>query len=116
MIHRDKVTAEYKRDTKMIRRKYRDVFDTESPSLKDYELEMETKSQKAEADLEHRWKRFKQMGYTQTLAVINGILLAAFVRWTTSTCPVSSWLALLNGLMLSIVLCYIGGKPHKRDE
>jgi hypothetical protein len=112
MIHRDGVTEEYKRDTKWIRGKYREVFQAESPELQGYQLEAEIKRTNAasDTDLRHRWKRIKQMGYTQTLAVINGILLALLLIWITA---LSTLTASLGGLALSTLLCFLGAKQHK---
>jgi hypothetical protein len=112
MMHRDSVTEEYKREIRMIRRKYRDVFQAECLELKDYKLEREIKSEIAEheSNLKHRWKRIKQMGYTQTLATINGILLATVLIWAN----VSMTLALLSGLALGALLCFHGAKRHKQ--
>jgi len=106
------VTEEYKREIRMIRRKYRDVFQAECLELEDYELEREIKSEIAEheSNLKHRWKRIKQMGYTQTLATINGILLATVLIWAN----VSMTLALLGGLALGALLCFDGAKRHKQ--
>jgi hypothetical protein len=119
MIHRDKVTAEYKRDTKMVRRKYREVFQAECPELKEYKLEHEIKQEiKSKADaldnhrkrrLRDRWKRMNQMGYTQTLAVMNGILLATVL---ISTAALSMPLAALAGFVLGALLSFGGAKPH----
>lgn len=112
MMHRDSVTEEYKREIRMIRRKYRDVFQAECLELEDYKLEREIKSEIAEheSNLKHRWKRIKQMGYTQTLATINGILLATVLTWAN----VSMTLALLGGLALGALLCFYGAKRHKQ--
>jgi hypothetical protein len=64
MMHRDSVTEEYKREIRMIRRKYRDVFQAEYLELEDYKLEREIKSEIAEheSNLKHRWKRIKADG------------------------------------------------------
>ena len=112
MMHRDSVTEEYKREIRMIRRKYGDVFQAECFELEDYKLEREIKSEIAEreSNLKHRWKRIKQMGYTQTLATINGILLATVLTWAN----VSMMLALLGGLALGALLCFYGAKRHKQ--
>ncbi len=110
MIHRDSVTEEYKRETKKIRRRYRDLFQADCPEIKDYWLEYEDKTD--ESNLKHRWRRIKQMGYTQTLAVINGILLATVLMWA----GVVTELALLSGVALGTVLCFHGAKPHKSHK
>ena len=112
MMHRDSVTEEYKREIRMIRRKYRDVFQAECLELEDYKLEREIKSEivEHESNLKYRWKRIKQMGYTQTLATINGILLATVLTWAN----VSMTLALLGGLALGALLCFYGAKRHKQ--
>jgi len=107
MIHRDSVTEEYKRETRMIRRRYRELVQADSSEIKDYRLESEDKAE--ESDLKHRWRRIKQMGYTQTLAVINGILLATVLLWT----GVIMQLALLSGAALGAGLCFHGANPHK---
>jgi hypothetical protein len=115
LMHRDKVTAEYKRETRMIRQKYRELFQSECPGIETYKLEREKKAEKeeGEGDLEYRWKRFKQMGYTQTLGVINGILFATLLMM--STC-ISRQAAAWSGVALSAVLCFHGAKRHKYDK
>ena len=46
--------------------------------------------------MKHRWKRIKQMGYTQTLAIINAILLATVLMWVNFNMT----LVLLSGFAL----------------
>jgi hypothetical protein len=50
------------------------------------------------------------MGYTQTLATINGILLATVLTWAN----VSMTLAPLGGLALGALPCFYGAKRHKQ--
>jgi len=91
MMHRDSVTEEYKREIRMIRRKYRDVFQAECLELEDYKLEREIKSEIAEheSNLKH---------------------LATVLIWAN----VSLTLALLGGLALGALLCFCGAKRHKQ--
>jgi len=55
-------------------------------------------------------ERIKQMGYIQTLAVINAILLTAVLLWI----GVSTAFSILSGLIFGTVLCLYGGQRHKR--
>jgi hypothetical protein len=91
MMHRDSVTEEYKREIRMIRRKYRDVFQAECLELEDYKLEREIKSEIAEheSNLKH---------------------LATVLIWAN----VSLTLALLCWLALGALLCFCGAKRHKQ--
>jgi hypothetical protein len=91
MMHRDSVTEEYKREIRMIRRKYRDVFQAECLELEDYKLEREIKSEIAEheSNLKH---------------------LATVLIWAN----VSLTLARLGGLALGALLCFCGAKRHKQ--
>jgi hypothetical protein len=107
MMHCDSITDEYKRDTKMIRRRYRELFQAECPEIKDYRLESEDRAE--ESDLAHRWRRIKHMGYTQTLAIVNGVLLAIVLMWA----GVVTELAALSGVAFGAVLCFHGARPHK---
>jgi len=110
MIHRDRVTEEYKRETRKIRKLYRQTF----PGLGEYTLHSERNAAKNAkcSDLKYRWGRIKQMGYTQTVAVINGILLAILLRWS----HVRFDRALLGGIALGIALCFHGAQRHTADD
>jgi hypothetical protein len=112
MLHRDKITAEYKRTANAIRRSYRSVFRHESPDLPAYKLEFENNNEK-EALLS-RWtrrrKRIRQMGYTQTLAVMNGVLLVLAIEWTVES--QYGW-SVAAGLALTVFLCIVGATPHE---
>jgi hypothetical protein len=112
MVHRDKVTAEYKKTANTIRRTYRSVFGAESPALPGYKLEYEIKNEEASrrGTWSRRLKRIGQMGYTQTLAVMNGILLVLTIEWTAGS---DYGLSIVSGLALTLFLSIVGSTPHE---
>ncbi len=111
MVHRDKVTAEYKKTANGIRRTYRSVFGADSAALVAYKLEFEIKNEEeaSRSSWRRRFKRIKQMGYTQTLAVMNGVLLMLAVKWSGAHYGLSVAL----GLTLAVILCLVGSTPHE---
>lgn len=112
MIHRDRVTAEYKQTTNYIRDKYREAFRDECEELKDYELPLErqNRTRKDEPKWVKRARRIGQAGYTPTLAVLNGVLLVAVLA--SATRLQNAWSVSL-GLLLAVVLCFIGSRSYK---
>ena len=107
MVHRDRVTAEYKRTTHKIRRCYRTAF----PELAEYKLEMEIQVDRHKNDPHwiKRRRRIRQMGYTQTLAIVNGLLLMAAV-WNAEF-GARVWLS--SGFLLACALSLYGANPHE---
>jgi hypothetical protein len=110
MVHRDKVTVEYKRTTHDIRRRYRAAF----PEVADYKLEHELKAEDREglSDWEKRGSRIKQMGFTQTLAVVNGLLLMG-AEWNAGFHPLI-WVS--SGLVFAGALMVAGADPHDKEN
>jgi hypothetical protein len=111
MVHRDKVTAEYKRTANTIRRTYRSIFRSGNSALSNYRLEFEIKnrSESFVRPWKRRLKRICQMGYTQTLAVLDGILLMVAVDWTVGPPYAAS---ILLGVVLTVFLSIVGATPH----
>jgi len=109
MVHRDRVTSEYKRTTYEIRQRYRTAF----PELTDYKLELEVKAErhKYDSDWTKRRRRIRQMGYTQTLAVVNGLLLMG-AGWNAEF-RTSLWVA--SGIVLTCALSVYGANPHDSE-
>ena len=112
MMHRDQVTAEYKRTTEYIRGKYKMVFAEDGLGLTDYELPLDRLRRNRErlGDLAIRVRRIRQAGYTPTLGALNGVLLSALIvsadNWRAAD---AAW----PGGMLAVVLCYVGARPYR---
>ncbi len=112
MVHRDRVTSGYKGTTYFIRDRYRTAF----PELSDYKLkhERDYERQKNDPYWTKRGRRIRQMGYTQTLAVVNGLLVMA-AGWNAQF-PTFVWVA--SGLLFACALSVYGANPHdaERDQ
>jgi hypothetical protein len=114
MIHRDIVTAEYRRASNYVRSFIRKTYREECPALREFLLphEKDTQSSKHGAWTD-RLRRISRGGYTPTLAFLNGLLLVpVLVFGAELTLP---W-AFSAGAVLAIALCWLGSGPHKNLE
>lgn len=114
MIHRDRVTAEYKVATHRIRQKYKELFEGECPELRNYRLPLEDKKDARQHDSEvlKRLRRISQFGYTQTLAILNGILSFVVCTWSG---VLSLGSAVGAGALVALVLCLVGSKSYEKE-
>lgn len=119
MIHRDRVTAGYKHTANYIRREY--IHIASEKALERYWVPRALRPEKPSPSAKRR-ERIKNMGYTQTVAVLNGALLGGVLLWPKSVpeaSPPLSWLSqiptelalVLTGLWTA-VLCWHGAQPH----
>jgi len=112
MVHRDRVTAEYRQASNHVRRFFRETYKDECPALRDFVLPHEIKN--AEKAKESEWKgrlrRISQGGYTPTLGFLNGLLLVPVL---TVGAGLTLPYAVCAGGILTVVLCMVGSKPHQ---
>lgn len=109
MMHRDAVTAKYKRITHYIRRRYRDAFKEDVRALADYEVVEMLEPPKNRGELEKRARRVLQGGYTPLLGLMNGVLLTAALR---TGFDLALGPAVGGGAALTLVLWVIGSAHH----
>lgn len=105
MMHRDRVTAEYKATTRHIRETYRGI-------LQDAELDVLKIPYRVDEPLEGaagRLSRISKFGYTPSLGLLNGVLLAATL-WGAGLGV--AW-AIPCGIALAMFLCWMGSAPDK---
>jgi hypothetical protein len=106
MIHRDRVTDGFRKTLQDIREKYRRLLLAEYPELREYRLPLKLVPP---AWMPKSLRRFLQAGYTQSLAILNGILLAATLL---ASGAVNGCAAAVLGALLAIVLAGIAGIAH----
>jgi hypothetical protein len=85
MRHRDNITAEYKGIANLVRKRYREYYADHSPELRNFELPFERRNTAKEklsktsiGRMRLRLGRISHMGFTSTLAILNGILVVPF--------------------------------------
>jgi hypothetical protein len=110
MLHRDRVTEGFKRTTRYIRDTYR-VTLREECQLAMYAVPLEPPMwAKKKADLKPKYLlRLMHAGYTPTLGVMNGVLLFAFLVWSTART-----VAFAYGIGLAAVLWIVGSWPYEK--
>jgi hypothetical protein len=108
MMHRDRVTAEYKKTTRYIRNMYRDSFAGTHPLFNQYQVPRERPKESA---LRARLRRIFQGGYTPSLALMNGFLLTVALIAADEISEAASvgW-----GVALAVLLCVLGSVSPKR--
>jgi hypothetical protein len=111
MMHRDRVTEQYKEITDYIRRRYREIYTPAHDTLGDYRVPDLIRPPDGRTRLQKRLRRILQGGYTPTLALLNGCLLT-MTLWLAHA--VRSDAAVLLGMLLAAVLCIAGSAPRKK--
>lgn len=106
MLHRNRVTDQFKKTTKYIRNKYTAaVLD---PSFQ-YQVPVPARSKKKVEKLREEWFRG---GYAETMAVLEGIIVAVLV-WAYN--PLFKVGAIFCGLILTVVLWWVAAQREKSD-
>lgn len=105
MMHRDRVTAEYKATTRHIRDTYLGIL--QDAGLDG--LQIPCRLDEPLAGTSKRLSRISKFGYTPSLGLLNGVLLAA----TLSGAGLGAAYAISCGTGLTVFLWWIGSAPDK---
>lgn len=109
MMHRDRITAEYKETTKYIRENYLRIL--QDSELKGFEIPRRL-DKPIKKDVPKRLNRVSKIGYTPSLGLINGVLLVATLWGAGLGCLVS----ILSGIALTILLLWVGSAPDRNKN
>jgi hypothetical protein len=115
MLHRDRVTDEYKDTTSYIRNRYLQEFRDQDKAPLVYELPLEKlkASRKGESEWKKQLRRIVQGGYAPTLGVMNSVLLVSVLMWTShmNRTPATAF-----GVLLFLVLWLSGIWLNKKPD
>jgi hypothetical protein len=109
MMHRDRITAEYKETTRYIREHYLRIL--QDSELAGFEIPRRL-DKPIKQDVPRRLNRVSKVGYTPSLGLINGVLLTATL-WGAGL-DVS--VAVPSGIALTIFLLWMGSAPDRNKN